>query len=77
MRLRARIPTTDCCTRREKGPVDVEGKASRCAMEAADEIKEGGTEMMSTATPNPLETRGVEAMRTVVVKIFGNDVKNT
>ena len=44
--------------------MDVEGEASRCAMEAADEIKEGGTEMMPTAIPNPPETGGVEAMRT-------------
>ena len=44
--------------------VDVEGEASRCAMEAADEIKEGGAEMMPTAIPNPPETGGVEAMRT-------------
>ena len=42
----------------------VEDEASRCAMEAADKIKEGGTEVMPTATPDPPETRGVEAMRT-------------
>ena len=34
------------------------------AMEAADEIKEGDIEVMPTATPDPPETRGVEAMRT-------------
>ena len=44
--------------------MDVEGEASRCAMEAADEIKEGGTEVMPTATPDPPEKGGVEAMRT-------------
>ena len=33
-------------------------------MEVADEMKEGGTEMMPTATPDPPETGGVEAMRT-------------
>ena len=60
----AHTPTTRCCTRREIGPVGVEDKASRCAMEAADEIKEGGTEVMPTATPDPLEAGGVEAMRT-------------
>ena len=65
MRLRARTPTTECCTRREiAGPVDVEGEASRCAMEAADEIKEGDTEVMPTATPDTPKTGGVEAMRT-------------
>ena len=41
---------------------------NRCAMEAADEIKEGGTEVMPTATPDPPETGGVEAMRTGKVK---------
>ena len=56
--------TAGCCTRREIGPVGVEDEASRCAMEAADEIKEGGTEEMPTATPAPPETGGVEAMRT-------------
>ena len=45
MRQRARTPTARRCTRREIGPMDVEDEASRCAMEAADEIKEGGTEM--------------------------------
>ena len=44
-------------------------------MEAADEIKEGGTEVMLTATLDPPETGGVEAMRTGVVKIFDNSVK--
>ena len=42
----------------------VEDEVSRCAMEAADEIKEGGTEVMPTTTLNPPETEGVEAMRT-------------
>ena len=46
----------------------VEDEASRCAMEAADEIKEGGTEVMPTTTPDPPETGGVEAMRTGKVK---------
>ena len=44
--------------------MDVEDEASRHAMEAADVIKEGGTEVMPTATPDPPETGGVEAMRT-------------
>ena len=39
----------------------VADEASRCAMEAADGIKEEGTEVMSAAIPNPPETRGVEA----------------
>ena len=42
----------------------VEDKASRCAMEAADETKKGGTEVMPIVTPDPPETGGVEAMRT-------------
>ena len=42
----------------------VEDEVSRCAMEAADEIKEGGTEVMPIATPDPPETGGVEVMRT-------------
>ena len=42
----------------------VEDEASRHAMEAADVIMEGGTEVMPTATPDPPETGGVEAMRT-------------
>ena len=33
-------------------------------MEAADEIKEGGTEVMPTTTLDPPETGGVEAMTT-------------
>ena len=53
MRLRAHTLTTECCTQREIGPVGVEDEASQCAMEAADEIKEGGTEVMPTATPDP------------------------
>ena len=44
--------------------MDVEGKASRCAMEAADEIKEGGTEVVPTATLDPPKTGGIEEMRT-------------
>ena len=64
MRLQAHTPTAECCTRREIGPVDVEGEESRCAIEAADEIKEGCTEVMPTATPDPPKTGGVEAMRT-------------
>ena len=42
----------------------VEDEATRCAMEAANEIKEGGTEVMPTATPDPPEIGGVEVMRT-------------
>ena len=34
----------------------VEDEASRHAMEAADVIMEGGTEVMPTATPDPPET---------------------
>ena len=64
MHLRARTPTAECCTRREIGHVDVEGKLSRCAMEAADEIKEGGTKVMPTTTPDPPEIGGVEGMGT-------------
>ena len=64
MLQRARTPTTRCCTRREIDPVDVEDEASRYAMEAADEIKVEGTEVMPTAIPDPPEIRGVEAMRT-------------
>ena len=44
--------------------MDVEDEASRCAMEAADGIKEEGTEVMPTAIPDPPETGGVEATRT-------------
>ena len=64
MLQRARTPTTRCCTRREIDPVDVAGETSRCAMEAADEIKVEGTEMMRTAIRNPPEIGGVEAVRT-------------
>ena len=46
----------------------VEVEASRHAMEAADVIKGGGTELMPTTTPDPPETGGVEAMRTDKVK---------
>ena len=42
----------------------MDDEASRRAMEVADEIKEGGTEVMPTTTPDPQETGGVEAMRT-------------
>ena len=44
--------------------MEVEDEASRCAMEAADEIKVEGTEMMPTAILDPPEIGGVEAMRT-------------
>ena len=44
--------------------MDVGGEASWCAMEAADEIKEGGIEVMPTAILDPPETGGVETMRT-------------
>ena len=44
--------------------MDVEGEASLCAMEVADEIKEGGTEVMPTATPDPPKLGGVEVMKT-------------
>ena len=64
MRLQACTPTTGCCTQREIGPVGVEDEASRCAMEAADEIKEGDTEVTPTTTPDLPETGGVEEMRT-------------
>ena len=63
MHLRAHTPTAGCCTRTEIDP-GMEGEASRCAMEAADEIKEGGIEMTSTTTPDPPKIGGVEAMRT-------------
>ena len=46
-------------------PVDVEDEASRHTMEAADVIMEEGTEVMPTASSDPPETRGVEAMRTI------------
>ena len=52
VRLRARTPTAGCCTWREIGSLGVEDEASQCAMEAADELKEGGTEVMPTATPD-------------------------
>ena len=42
----------------------VEDEASRHAMEAADVIMEGGTEVMPRATPDLPEIGGVEAMRT-------------
>ena len=42
----------------------VEDEASWCAIEATDEITEGGTEIISTTTSHPPETGGVEAMRT-------------
>ena len=42
----------------------VADEASWCAMEAADEIKVEGTEVMPTTILDPLETRGVEAMKT-------------
>ena len=45
-------------------PVDVADEESRCAMEAADGIKEEGTKVMPTTIPNPPETGGVEATRT-------------
>ena len=44
--------------------MDVEDEQSQCAMEAVDEIKVEGTEMMLAAIPDPPETRGLEAMRT-------------
>ena len=40
--------------------MDVEGEASQCAIEAADKIKEGGTEMMPTATPKHGELSRLE-----------------
>ena len=58
MRLRAHTPTARCCTRREIGSLDLEDEASRCAMEATDEIKVEGTEMMLTANPDPPEIGG-------------------
>ena len=42
----------------------VEDEASWRAMEAADVIREEGTEVMPTAILDPPETGGVEAMRT-------------
>ena len=44
--------------------MDVEDEASRCAMEAADEMKEEGTKVMPTAIPDTPEIGGVEGMRT-------------
>ena len=44
--------------------MDVEDEVSRCTMEAADEAKEEGTEVMPTAIPDPPEIGGVEVMRT-------------
>ena len=41
MHLRARTSTAECCTQREIGPVDVEGEASWCAMQAADSERTG------------------------------------
>ena len=64
MHRRVRMPTTRCCTWREIGPVVVADEASRCAVEAADGIKEEGTEVMSTAIPDPPETGGVEETKT-------------
>ena len=42
----------------------VEDEASRCAMEAADDIKEGSSNVMPTTTPDPPEIGGEEVMRT-------------
>ena len=42
----------------------MEEEMSRCAMEAADEIKEESTEMMPIAISDPPETGGVDAMKT-------------
>ena len=64
MRPQARTPTTGCCTRREIGPVGVEDEASQCAMEAADGIKEEGTEVMPAAILDPPEIEGIEVTRT-------------
>ena len=64
MRLRARTPTAECCTQSEICPVVVEDEASRCAMEAADEIKEEGSEVMPTASPDPPEIGGLEVTST-------------
>ena len=44
--------------------MDVEDEVSRCAMEAADEIKVEGTETMPTTIPDPPKTGGVKVMRT-------------
>ena len=48
----------------EIGHMDVEDEASRCATEAADEIKVEGTETMTTTIPDPPETGGVEVTKT-------------
>ena len=64
MHPQACTPTTGCFKWREIGPVGVEDEASRYAMEAADVIREEGTEVMPTATLDPPEIGGVEAMRT-------------
>ena len=72
MRLQVRTPTTGCCKRREIGPVGVVDDASRCAMEAADEIKVEDTKTMPTAILDPPETGGVEAMRTGKVNPLQN-----
>ena len=42
----------------------VADEASQCAREAADGIKEEGTEVMPKTIPDLPETRGVEAMKT-------------
>ena len=67
----ATLPVTQRRTKYGKQAYDTKGdrprghgEASRCAMEAADEIKVEGTEMMPTAIPYPPETWGVETMRT-------------
>ena len=44
--------------------MDVGHEASWFAMEAANEIKEEGTEVMPIAIQNPPKERGVEATRT-------------
>ena len=53
--------------------MDVEDEASRCTMEAAEEIKVEGTEMMSTSIPDTPEIGGVEAMKTGKVNLARND----
>ena len=60
MRLRARMPTTRCCTRRKIGPVVVVDEAGRHAMEAADKSKTEGTIIMPTTIPDPPEVGGVK-----------------
>ena len=44
--------------------MDLEDGVSQCSMEAADEIKEGATKAIPTATADPPKTGGFEAMRT-------------